>query len=98
MLRFTPVLALIGALLAGCSNFPELNGVISPAAQGTDYPSLLPIDQIITGAQQAQFTGQTSVTLQARANRLRARADRLRGPVIDRKTRTRMRRAIARHR
>lgn len=98
MLRFTALFALIATLLAGCSDFPELDAAITPAARNADYPSLIPIGQIVTGAEQVQISAQTVATLQARISRLQSRAARLRGPVVDHATRTRMRTAIARHR
>ncbi len=98
MLRIIPALALSAALLAGCSDFPELDDAVSPTARKAGFPNLLPIDQLIAGAQEVQITEETVTTLQARIARLNARAARLRGPVIDAATRARMRAAIARHR
>jgi outer membrane murein-binding lipoprotein Lpp len=98
MLRIFPALALSAALLAGCSDFPELDNAVSPTARKAGYPSLLPIDQLIAGAKEVQITEETISTLQSRIARLNARAARLRGPVIDAATRARMRAAIARHR
>lgn len=98
MLRMLPALAIFAALLAGCSDFPELDNAVSPTARKAGYPDLLPIDQLIVGAQEVQITEETVSTLRSRIARLNARAARLRGPVIDAATRARMRTAIARHR
>ena len=98
MLRIIPALALSAALLAGCSDFPELDNAVSPTARKAGYPALLPIDQLIAGAQEVQITEETISGLQSRLARLNARAARLRGPVIDATTRARMRTALARHR
>ncbi|MCF6317228.1 MAG: hypothetical protein L3J30_13320 [Marinosulfonomonas sp.] len=98
MLRILPALVLSAALLAGCSNFPELDDAVSPTARKAGYPALLPIDQLIAGAQEVQITEETVLTLQSRIARLKAHAARLRGPVVDTATRARMRAAIARHR
>ncbi len=98
MLRIIPALAISAALLAGCSDFPELDDAVSPTARKAGYPALLPIDQLIAGAKDVQITEETVSSLQSRIARLNARAARLRGPVIDAATRARMRAAIARHR
>lgn len=97
MLRFATSFALIATLLAGCSDFPELDAAITPAARKAGYPSLVPLDQLISGAQDIQITDETVATLQTRIARLNARAARLQRPVIDSATRARMRAAIARH-
>ena len=91
-------LATVATLLAGCSDFPELDAAITPTARNAEYPSLMPIDQLVADAQDVQITEQTVTTLKGRAGSLRARAARLRGPIIDSATRARMRAAIARHR
>jgi len=97
MLRLSIVFTLTVALFAGCSDFPKLDGVISPAARKADYPKLLPIDQIIAGAQDGQITEESISTLNNRIGSLRARAARLRRPVINAPTHTRLQAAIDRH-
>lgn len=97
MLRFATSFALTATLLAGCSDFPELDAAITPAARKAGYPSLVPLDQITSGAQEPQITEQTIATMQARVASLNARAARLQRPIIDSATRARMRAAIARH-
>lgn len=96
MFRFATAFVLTATMLAGCSSFPELDDAISPAARAADYPTLKPIDQVINGAHDVQITEQSIATLQGRVNRLKARAARLRRPVIDATTRARMRSAIKR--
>jgi len=98
MLRLTAAFAITASLLAGCSDFPELDAAITPAARNAGYPTLMPIDQLVAGAQVVQITEETVITLQNRIGRLRGRAARLRGPVIDGATRARMQAALARHR
>ncbi|WP_456386903.1 hypothetical protein [Profundibacter sp.] len=98
MLRLINSLALAATLLAGCSDFPELDAAITSAARNADYPNLLPIDQLIADAQQVQISPETVTNLEGRISHLNARAARLRGPVIDGASRARMRAAIARHR
>ncbi len=91
-------LAIIATILVGCSDFPELDAAVTPAARQAGYPSLVPMDQLIAGAKEVQITEETVATLQGRVSGLKGRAARLRGPVIDGATRARMRAAIARHR
>jgi len=98
MHRLAAAFALTAITLAGCSNFPELDAAITPTARQAGYPSLMPLDQLIAGAEQVQITEQTLTTLQGRVNGLNARAARLRRPVIDSATRARMQAAMARHR
>ena len=98
MLRLTALSTLAAVLFAGCSNFPELDAAITPTAEQADYPALIPMRQVMAGANDVQITPQTVANLQGRTGNLRARAARLRGPVIDSATRARMRAAMARHR
>ncbi len=98
MLRHAAAIAIIATVMAGCSDFPELDAAVTPAARDAAYPSLTPLDQLIAGAQDVQITPQTVANLQGRVTGLQGRAARLRGPVIDAATRARMRAAIARHR
>lgn len=98
MLRFTALFTLTATLLVGCSDFPELDAAISPTARQAGYPSLVPMGQIITGAQEVQITPQSVASLQGRVGGLQARAANLRRPVIDSASRARLRAAIARHR
>jgi len=98
MRRTIASFAIAAILLAGCSDFPELDAAITPAARKADYPTLVPIDQLLASAQVVQITDETATNLQGRISRLKSRAARLRGPVIDSTTRARLRAAIARHR
>lgn len=83
----------VAVLLAGCTRFPELAGTIEPEARTAGYPSLLTVDELAalsdeTGA----IPGRTTApeTPESRIARLKARAARLRGGVIDQETRARM--------
>ncbi len=98
MHRLAAAFAITATMLAGCSNFPELDAAITPAARQAGYPSLMPLDQLVAGAEEVQITEETIATLQGRVSGLKGRAARLRGPVIDSATRARMQAAIARHR
>ncbi len=97
MLRHLSVFALVTALLAACSDFPELDQAVSDSARHADFPELLPLQTILNQAENTQITEQTVSSLQGRVARLRARANRLRAPVINTAARARMRAAIARH-
>lgn len=73
-----------GVLLVGCSQFPELENVSSPGVADSPYPRLVPIDRLAADRNRASEVGaETEAALAARVARLRARADRLRGAVID---------------
>ena len=92
---FTLVLVLASA---GCSDFPQLDGVTSERARAADYPRILPLDQLLAGPQ-TSGTGADLGTLPGRLSRLRGRAQALRSrPVVDTATRARMMAALARHR
>ena len=79
--------------LAACAEpyplAPEL------AAEGKDapYPALVPVEQIAAQVPPAA-TAPPTEAIDSRAARLRARAGRLRGPVIDAETDERMRRGV----
>ncbi|MCR9112900.1 MAG: hypothetical protein NXH84_06495 [Rhodobacteraceae bacterium] len=82
------------ALLAGCSQFPELDDTVSGAARKAAYPDLVPVEVLRAGLPAQQITEDSSPALEARVDRLRARAARLRGTVIDAPTRQALRRKI----
>ena len=85
------------ALLGACSDFPQLDDAVSPAAKTAPYPSLVPMDQALANAQDVQITDETISTLNGRMNGLKRRATRAKRPVIDTETRTRLQDAIKRH-
>ena len=87
-------LALVTALTA-CTGFPALNGTISPALEKADFPDLVPVEPLLARAEEVQITDQTEAGIAARVARLRARAARLKGSVVDRGTRARMRDGVA---
>lgn len=89
-LSLTSVLCLA---LAGCATAPDL-GPLTAAVGPT--PQILPLDQLIASAQGGRLTAAMGDALVARANRLRARAAAMRGPVQDPATRARLAAAIAR--
>lgn len=88
-------LALI-VLLAGCAEFPALDGTIPPQAEAADFPELVPLAPLLaerrgTGTDAAA----TTRTLDARIANLRSRARALQTrPVVDSSTRDRLRGAL----
>ncbi len=90
-MRRSPRLTLIAALaLAGCTSFPELDAVVSDAAERADYPELVPAERLLGKRSDGRMTEATGPALQARAANLRARAQLLRGQPIDAETRLRL--------
>jgi len=77
--------------LMGCTQFPELDGVISRESVDADYPKLLPMhDLTALSATPTVSSEQAASTLNARAASLQSRAARLRNTVVDENTRQRM--------
>lgn len=78
--------------LSGCATVPDLGpltGTVGPS------PQIEPLDQLIAAAQGSRLTAAMGDALLVRANRLRARAAAMRGPVQDPATRARLAAAIA---
>jgi len=87
------LIAVLSLALAACATVPEfgsLTGTVGPT------PQIEPLDQLITAAQGGRLTADLGAALVARANRLRARAAAMRGPMHDPATRARLAAAIAR--
>ena len=90
------VLFLLGLL--GCSQFPELDGVVADGSSNVAYPRILPLQGLLASVPPLR-PGLGVGDLPARALSLRARAANLRSrAVIDTATRARMQAALARHR
>ena len=82
--RFAPrslsIVALVlgGALLAGCTQFPELDRTITPEMEAADYPDLVPIDPLLAQAEAGRIDpAQTEAELTGRAAGLQSRASRI---------------------
>lgn len=88
-----PLTSVLCLALSGCATVPDLGPL--PTAVGPT-PQILPLDQLIAAAQGGRLTVAMGDALVARANRLRARAAAMRGPVQDPATRARLAAAIAR--
>ena len=78
------------ALLAACTQFPELDENLSPQARAAPFPELVPVEDLRAELTEARITNETTTSLEARVASLRARAARLRGTVIDRTSRNRL--------
>jgi len=92
--------ALLAACLAcfGCAQFPELDAAVSASANDAGFPTLVPLDTLLARAD-APMADAVAVAgnLAARTAALRARAARLKRPVVDPQTRARMDAAVRRH-
>ncbi len=85
-------------LLAACTDFPDLDRVISEDSRRADFPSLIAIDPLLMTAQSDSERADTiAKSLIARAANLKRRARALRGPVIERRIRVKMINAMRRN-
>lgn len=92
------VLVFLTGLLAGCINVPELDDAISEDARDNAYPKLIELDGKLAAANKGKKAARAaSKNLASRARSLKRRAKRLRGPVVDKRTRRRMAAALQRH-
>lgn len=76
-------------LLAGCAD-PYLRTDLSAADMAAPYPDLLPAETIRARVPEPRTAPEAEATLEARADRLRARAASLRRPAIDGEARARL--------
>jgi hypothetical protein len=84
-----PILAALAiSLIAGCEPFPTFE--VSESARAAAYPDLVPVEAITGQVPAEAIAPETSSDLAGRAARLRARAARLGGSVVDAETRKRM--------
>jgi len=84
--------------LAACAEPYPVAPELAASGADTPYPELVPAERITAQVLPATTPGAAKPPTAAigdRAARLRARADRLRGPVIDPGTESRMRRGVA---
>ena len=92
--RLTLPLAL---LLAGCTQFPDLDATVPPSVEDAPFPTLVPLEPLLAANTAVVSDPEaTTQSLQARVAALRTRARSLQSrPVIDAGTRARLRRAAA---
>jgi hypothetical protein len=75
MLRAFVILFALGA----CTQFPELDGTVSPEAEAAAFPALVPLEPLLSRTDGDTARDDAAErSLDARAAALRARADRLR--------------------
>ncbi len=95
-MRFILILTLA---TTGCTAFPNLDARVDAATRNAAYPTLQSLDPLIARASDLGTNGQiTTVSVAAfigRITNLRNKATRLRAPIIDTTTHTRMRRGVA---
>lgn len=94
-----PLPACLAALiaLAACAEPYPLAPEFAASGANTPYPELVPVERItarVPPASDDRPLPARTEAIDTRATRLRARAERLRGPVIDPDTKTRMREGI----
>jgi hypothetical protein len=80
LMRFC--LAVLFALGACANSLPDTDKTISSAAQNAPFPALIPIEGLLTSAQDGSRIEAATADLQARAARLRLKAAALRGRTI----------------
>lgn len=91
-MRFTALILTLS--LTACTQFPELDRAVTDLGANAEYPDLVPIEPILAQAAAGPTPDQITGSLNARVSVLRARANRLRGRVVDGSTRQRMRTGI----
>lgn len=80
---------MLGFVVTACAEFPEVDAALAAGAPQSEYPALLPFEQLLAQEDPRLDTGDVD-TLRSRATELRNRADGLRGPVIDGEAQDRM--------
>jgi len=83
MPRFSAVHICVLLLIAGCTQFPDVDSTLSDQALAADYPTLAPMDQVLADAGSTEIDDESIEEVEARAESLRARADALRGQELD---------------
>jgi hypothetical protein len=81
-------------VLAACTEPYPLAPDLVASGAAAPYPALVPAGEIVAQVPAATAATAPAGAIGTRADRLRARANRLRGPVIDAGTGERMRRGI----
>ncbi|EAQ24940.1 hypothetical protein [Roseovarius sp. 217] len=92
-MRIRPALVtlpLIASLIAGCSDLLPLDAALRNGTRGAAYPDLIPAEQITDRGTTNRITPETAPDLDQRSAGLRARAQRLKGGVVDPTTQSRM--------
>lgn len=91
--RFLVLISLFSS--AACTQLPELDGIVEPHIETAPYPDLLPLEPILAAASGSSLDPvREQNNLQARLAMLRARADRLRGSVLNGPEKQRLERGL----
>lgn len=94
-MRLTLVLLPLLASLSACAEFPELDSTITPAQANAPFPELVPLASLVARADtNNSASANVEAAITPRLADLRARAARLRGPVIAPAIRDRMLRGV----
>ena len=96
-MRPLPACLVVIMTLAACADPYPLAPDLAAEGKDAPYPALVPVERIaarVPATATATVTEATTEAIASRTDRLRARADRLRGPVIDAETGERMRRGV----
>lgn len=80
--------------LAACADVPALEDRIDATARDAPFPALINIDPLLAQTYAAPQSQAEVADMNARIAGLRARADRLRGPIIPASLRARMARGV----
>ena len=94
-LRFIVGPVVLCLAVQGCAPWPEVSSEFKSRRTSTEIPRIVPLDTLLANRPSATETSKDIDDVSARVARLKARAARLRAPVIDPRTRRKLRRAIA---
>lgn len=92
--QFHKVIWLWPLALMACATFPQLDDTISQADRDAPYPSLSDLDAVLASAPAPSALADSTEQL-SRISALKARASRLRLPVLSQAERNRLRRGVA---
>lgn len=93
-MRRSLTLTLIAALGAGCTQFPQLDATVSDKMRRAPYPDLVPLEGLQKRIDATRIDPATLPTIQTRIARLKTRAERLRGTVVDSDAKARMQEGV----
>lgn len=79
-----------GLLATACTQFPAIEDRVSEDARDAPYMDLVPVETLRAGVPEDQVTDTDASAVEGRIARLRARAARLSGAVLDTGARARM--------
>ena len=94
LLRHT-LFCLAALTVTGCTEFPEIDAVVPETAKHAPYPDLLPLDTLLVEPNTVDAEAETAQVAD-RVSALRARAARLKRPVVPARDKSRMRRGVDR--